>query len=160
MGVITNLDVEGSPLLRFKTYDRMRWLGDTCACGRPAGAIEAGTMDRYDDMVKVRGMNVWPQTIDDLLFGAGVEEYVADVSVDETELEQVDIRFALTAERRRSLSDGERAGLLARLGEEIKSRTNVSMRLEEVERSALPTFEFKAVRWNDRRQADLAKKVW
>jgi len=160
MGVITNLDVEGSPLLRFKTYDRMRWLGDTCACGRPAGAIEAGTMDRYDDMVKVRGMNVWPQTIDDLLFAAGVEEYVADVSVDETELEQVDIRFALTAERRRSLSDGERAGLLAQLGEEIKAKTNVSMRLIEVERSALPTFEFKAVRWNDRRQADLAKKVW
>lgn len=155
MGVITNLDVEGSPLLRFKTYDRMRWLGATCPCGRPSAAIEAGTMDRYDDMVKVRGMNVWPQTIDDILFGAGVDEYTAAVSVDDAGLEQVDIRLAFAAGQ-----GAHHEALVAQLCEEIKVKTNVTMRLEEVERAALPTFEFKAVRWTDRRQADLARKVW
>lgn len=159
MGVITNLGVEGSPLLRFKTYDRMRWLGATCPCGRPAAAIEAGTMDRYDDMMKVRGMNIWPQTIDDLLFAAGVEEYVAEVWVDEAELEQVDIRLAFTADRR-GAPEPERGAEVARLVDEIKTRTNVTMRLREVDRSELPAFEFKAVRWNDRRQKDLARKVW
>jgi phenylacetate-CoA ligase len=160
VGVITNLDVEGSPLLRFRTDDRMVWLGATCPCGRPHGAIEAGTMDRYDDMIKVRGMNVWPQTIDGLLFGAGVEEYVAEVSVDDADLEQVDIRLAFTAERRAALDTAERAATVARLVEEIKAKTNVTMRLREVDRSELPAFEFKAVRWSDRRQADLARKVW
>lgn len=158
MGVITNLGVEGSPLLRFRTDDKIRYLGvGHCPCGRATALVEAGTLSRYDDMMKVRGMNVWPQAVDDVMFGHEViDEYVGRVYVDEGDLEQIEIRYALTS----GANADERARLKDRLVRELKERINVTCRLEEVPRSELPVFDFKAVRWTDTRQADLQKKVW
>jgi phenylacetate-CoA ligase len=156
MAVLTTLDLEASPVLRFLTYDKVRYLGEGCPCGRPWAMIEAGTMARYDDMVKVRGMNIWPQLVDDVVFGHDeIDEYTADITVDDNSLEQIDLRYAL----RPSVSLAGDA-LTAVLTAELKAKTNVTFRVAEVPRSQLPVFEFKAVRWNDRRQADLQKKVW
>lgn len=44
--VITSLYREGFPVIRFRTGDRVRWLGVTCPCGRPFVSIEAGTIAR------------------------------------------------------------------------------------------------------------------
>ncbi|MEW6470725.1 MAG: hypothetical protein AB1679_00460 [Actinomycetota bacterium] len=159
MGIITNLGVEGSPLLRFRSDDKMRYLGTgTCPCGRATGLIEAGTLSRYDDMMKVRGMNIWPQAIDDVLFGnPAVDEYLGRVYVDEGDLEQIEIRYAL---KPGVVADEERDAFSARLVRLLKDRINVTCQLQEVARAELPVFEFKAVRWTDSRQADLQKKVW
>lgn len=160
MAVVTNLDAEGSPLVRFRMNDKVRYLGTDCACGRQWSMIEAGTISRYDEMLKIRGMNIWPQTVDDVILGSGeVEEYVAEVFVDEGNLEQVQVKFALTEAAKTSLGPTS-DGLHARLVTELKQRTNVTFHLTEVERHEIPVFEFKAVRWHDRRQADLVKKVW
>jgi phenylacetate-CoA ligase len=160
MGVITNLSIEGSPLLRFRTDDKMRYLGEeTCRCGRTTRLIEAGTLSRYDDMMKIRGMNIWPQAVDDVMFAEpAVDEYVGRVYVDEGDLEQVEIRYATKPGL--PLSPEERTGLRERLVHMLKIRLNVTCRLVDVPRSDLPVFEFKAVRWTDTRQTDLQKKVW
>lgn len=160
MGFITNLGVEGSPLLRFRTDDKMRYLGESaCPCGRATALIEAGTLSRYDDMMKVRGMNVWPQAIDDVVFAEpAVDEYLGRVYVDAGDLEQIEIRYATKPGL--SLSDAERTSLRTRMVDDLKARINVTCRLEEVPRSELPVFEFKAVRWTDTRQTDLQKRVW
>jgi phenylacetate-CoA ligase len=160
LGVITNLGVEGSPLLRFRTDDKMRYLGEgTCPCGRATATIEAGTLSRYDDMMKVRGMNIWPQAIDDVVFAeSAVDEYLGRVYVDEGDLEQIEIRYATKPGV--ALSDEERAALRTRLTDGLKARVNVTCRLVDVPRSDLPVFEFKAVRWTDTRLTDLQKKVW
>jgi phenylacetate-CoA ligase len=160
MGVVTNLAIEGSPLLRFRTDDKMRYLGeDACDCGRATALIEAGTLSRYDDMMKVRGMNIWPQAVDDVLFGEpAVDEYLGRVYVDAGDLEQIEIRYATKPGI--TLSAEERAALGARLGERLKARINVTCRFLDVPRPELPVFEFKAVRWSDTRQTDLQKKVW
>jgi phenylacetate-CoA ligase len=160
MGVITNLGVEGSPLLRFRTDDKMRYLGeDACPCGRPMAVIEAGTLSRYDDMMKVRGMNIWPQAVDDVMFGhPAIDEYGGRVYVDEGDLEQIEIRYALKGTT--DTNEPERRELPAKLVGMLKDRINVTCRVREVPRSELPVFEFKAVRWTDTRQADLQRKVW
>ena len=160
MGVITNLSIEGSPLLRFRTDDKMRYLGEAeCPCGRQTRLIEAGTLSRYDDMMKVRGMNVWPQAIDDVMFAEGVvDEYVGRVYCDEGDLEQIEIRYATKPAL--ALSVEERLALGERLVQTLKARINVTCRLSDVPREELPVFEFKAVRWTDTRQTDLQKKVW
>lgn len=121
--------------------------------------IEAGTLSRYDDMMKVRGMNIWPQAVDDVLFANPVvDEYLGRVYVDEGELEQIEILYALKPGA--TIGDGERASLRRNLVTVLKDRINVTCLVEEVPRSDLPVFEFKAIRWTDTRQTDLQKKVW
>ncbi|HZQ27320.1 MAG TPA: AMP-binding protein [Acidimicrobiales bacterium] len=161
MAVITTFEIEGSPLVRFRTNDRARYLGHECSCGRPWAMIEAGSIGRYDDMVKVRGMNIWPQVVDDVVFAGGlVDEYVATISVDDGGLEQIDLTYALLDSTAAQMSEDARRDLAAGLVKQLKAKTNVTFKVREVARTDLPVFEFKAVRWHDRRTSDLAKKVW
>ena len=82
--VITTLDKVASPVVRFRTADKVRFFThDYCDCGRPFNLIECGTIARFDDMVKVKGLNIWPQTLDELLFSyPEIEEYNAKVIVE------------------------------------------------------------------------------
>jgi phenylacetate-CoA ligase len=161
MAVITNLDVEGSPLLRFRTNDKVRYLGHDCPCGRPWSMIEAGTISRYDDMLKIRGMNIWPSVVDDTVLGRDeVDEYLAEVYVDDANNEQVNLTFALSETAAAAMAPEARERLRAELVDELKRKTNVTFQLREVPRAELPVFEFKAIRWRDARQQDLVKKVW
>ena len=64
---VTTLDKEATPAIRYRTGDRVRRLEGPCPCGRQTGLIEAGTIGRYDDMLKVKGVNLWPDQVDDLL---------------------------------------------------------------------------------------------
>ncbi|WGY01655.1 hypothetical protein QI633_24355 [Nocardioides sp. QY071] len=59
--VMTALDREASPLLRFRTRDHLEVLATTCACGRVGPKVRC--VGRTDDMLIVRGVNVWPSAI-------------------------------------------------------------------------------------------------
>jgi phenylacetate-CoA ligase len=151
--VLTNLAIEGSPVLRFATRDRARWFPhEACGCGRPWAALEAGTIGRYDDMMKIRGNNVWPLMVDTAVFAhPEIAEYVGRVFVDQGGRTEVELRLALKPEA--ATRPGEwRAGLLARIREAVKRNTNVQMQLVEVARDELPVFTYKARRWTDERQ--------
>ncbi|HXP59759.1 MAG TPA: AMP-binding protein, partial [Dongiaceae bacterium] len=59
--VLTTLDRVGSPLLRYRTGDLVRpGAASVCACGRHELSLEGGILGRSDDMVVVRGVNVYP----------------------------------------------------------------------------------------------------
>jgi phenylacetate-CoA ligase len=156
--VLTNLSVLGSPVIRFATGDKARLLPpESCGCGRSWTCIEAGTISRYDDMMKIRGNNVWPATVDSVVFShPEVAEYVGRVYVDEQGRTEVEIRYAT----RSGATEGEAVeALTATMASRIKSRTNVTMRLRPVPRSELPTFEYKARRWTDERRQGYARQV-
>lgn len=73
--VITTLVKEGMPLLRYRTHDITRLRVDTCGCGSPYPRIER-VLGRTDDMVKIKGVNIYPGQIDHVLRlspGAGSE---------------------------------------------------------------------------------------
>ena len=67
--VITNLTKQGSPLIRYRTRDLTTLITEPCRCGRTHARISrfAG---RSDDMLIIRGVNVFPQQIEELLMKA------------------------------------------------------------------------------------------
>ncbi|MDR1262443.1 MAG: phenylacetate--CoA ligase [Oscillospiraceae bacterium] len=68
--VITTLRKQGAPLIRYRTHDLTRMLGGgECACGCEYPRIDT-ILGRTDDMVKIKGVNVFPGQIDDMLKGA------------------------------------------------------------------------------------------
>jgi phenylacetate-CoA ligase len=153
--VLTNLDVEGSPVFRFRMGDRVRRFGPRAnALGWPFEAIETGGIGRYDDMLKIRGNNVWPSAVDDAVRAfPEVAEYVGVVDVDERARTDVVLRVALAS----PLAPERREALFAEIVQRVKARTNVLMRIEEVARAELPQFAYKTRRWTDRRKEGYAK---
>ena len=66
--VLTSLGRVGSPLLRYRTGDIVRRAKTApCVCGSSELALEGGIHARSDDMVIVRGVNVYPTTVEDVL---------------------------------------------------------------------------------------------
>ena len=64
--VITTLVKEGAPLIRFRTHDLSRIIPGPCSCGSPYPRIDA-LQGRSDDMVKIKGVNVFPRQIEEVL---------------------------------------------------------------------------------------------
>ena len=65
--VLSNLGREGSPLVRYRTGDRVRIERGTCACGRTFRRLAGGILGRVDDMLVVRGVNVFPSAIEGIV---------------------------------------------------------------------------------------------
>lgn len=88
--VITTLQKEGAPLIRYRTRDITRKLPGMCQCGSPYPRIDR-IVGRTDDMVKVKGVNIFPAQIDTFLKdikGVGSEYQVI--------IEKIDFRDKLT----------------------------------------------------------------
>ena len=64
--VITTLVKEGAPLIRFRTHDLSRIIPGECPCGSKFPRIDAIT-GRSDDMMKIKGVNVFPKQIEEIL---------------------------------------------------------------------------------------------
>lgn len=65
--VLTNLGRYGSPVIRYRTGDRVRAVRGRCACGRTLVKLEGGILGRVDDMVIVRGVNVFPSALEGVI---------------------------------------------------------------------------------------------
>ena len=63
---ITTLRKQGAPLIRYRTHDLSRAISGDCACGSPYPRIDT-ILGRTDDMVKVKGVNIFPSQIEELL---------------------------------------------------------------------------------------------
>ncbi len=64
--VITTLRKEGAPLIRYRTHDLTRIIPGKCPCGRDLPRIDV-ILGRTDDMVKIKGVNIFPGQIEDIL---------------------------------------------------------------------------------------------
>jgi len=65
--VATNLGRWGSPLIRYRTGDRVEVTRATCACGSPFAKMVGGIRGRVDDMFTVRGVNLYPSQVEELV---------------------------------------------------------------------------------------------
>jgi phenylacetate-coenzyme A ligase PaaK-like adenylate-forming protein len=65
--VYTHLGRTSQPMIRLISGDRARWTDDPCPCGRTYPRLPAGIYGRFDDMLVVRGENVYPSGIEDAL---------------------------------------------------------------------------------------------
>ncbi|MDR0616644.1 MAG: phenylacetate--CoA ligase [Synergistaceae bacterium] len=64
--VITTLEKEGAPLIRYRTHDMTHEIIGDCPCGRPYPRIDT-LIGRSDDMVKVKGAMIYPSRVDEML---------------------------------------------------------------------------------------------
>jgi len=153
--VVTNLSIEGSPVIRFRTGDAARFVahGDT-GSGWGWNAIECGTIGRFDDMMKIRGNNVWPSAIDAAVFAhMDVADYAGRVFTTGDGKTEIEVRLALSDNAAMTFSPEQRQALFQSVRGAIKERNNIWVTLIEVERAELPEFAYKARRWKDERQS-------
>lgn len=82
--VITTLVKEGAPLLRFRTRDLSRIIPEKCSCGSCFPRLDT-IQGRSDDMFKVRGVNMFPRQVEEVLQSAGglLSEYQIVITRDE-----------------------------------------------------------------------------
>ena len=65
--IATNLGRWGSPLIRYRTGDRVELSAEPCACGSPYPKLAGGILGRVDDMFTVRGVNLYPSQIEEIV---------------------------------------------------------------------------------------------
>lgn len=139
--VITNLGRVGYPVIRYRTGDLVKPNYDPCDCGRTFVRFEGGVLGRADDMVIVRGVNVFPSAIENLIREFDeVDEYKVTVH---KHLGMGEISIEL------ELADGidpkqtERA-----VGSSIQNSLGLRSNIIIVERGTLPRYELKANRFS------------
>ncbi len=137
--LLTTLSRLGSPLIRYRTGDLVRAATAPCACGRPLLRLEGGILGRVDDMIHLRGNNVYPSAVEAILRRFdGVIEY--RITVDES--------APLTAlrvevEPAQGVDGNHLAGAIGQaLRDELLFRADVTA----VPGGSLPRFEMKARR--------------
>jgi phenylacetate-CoA ligase len=154
--VVTTFNRIATPLVRFRHGDRVRLLPPGyCPCGRTGPCLEAGTIARYDDMIKIKGVNVWPDATDAVLFSyPEVDEYNARVYVDQhAGREEVDLKVAFKT----GTEAARRKEILQQLPGQLRERTGVAIDVREVTPDQIERLEYKAMRWTDERVAGLQK---
>lgn len=143
--ILTTLGRTGSPLLRYRTGDLVQL---STLNSHPATspidssdlALEGGILGRVDDMVVVRGVNVYPSAIEEIIRRVGgVAEYQVHVSQ-----RQALTELTVTVEPAAQVAGPELAGkLTAAFGSSLALRVPVALAAP----GALPRFESKAKRW-------------
>ncbi|MBX3745633.1 MAG: AMP-binding protein [Verrucomicrobiae bacterium] len=144
--VLTTLGRVGSPLIRYRTGDlvRARPIASPCPCGSVDLALDGGILGRADDMVVIRGVNVFPSAVEEVIRDVGgIAEYRAEVHAEgalrelRIEIEPVPASSSATAP----------ADLARRLEHAFQSRLALRVPVRILEPGTLPRFEMKARRW-------------
>jgi phenylacetate-CoA ligase len=148
--VLTNLTRAGMPLIRYRTRDLATVDDGPCPCGRSHRRLSR-IQGRSDDMIIVKGVNIFPLQIDKVLMGLPEvhTNYLVELTrqdFNDRMLVKVEVRESFFKEDLKYL-----AGLRKRITEALKSELLVTPAVELVEPNTLPATEGKAVRVIDRR---------
>ncbi|SDY00265.1 phenylacetate--CoA ligase family protein [Eubacterium barkeri] len=148
--VITTITKEGIPLLRYRTRDITHIIAEPCACGRTHRRI-ARITGRSDDMLIIRGVNVFPSQIESAMLDIGeIEPHYQLIVRREGTLDTLEIKVELSDSL--SLNTiSELEGIERRLKERIHSIIGISAKIMLVEPKSLPRSEGKAQRVVDLR---------
>ncbi|HEU4350415.1 MAG TPA: phenylacetate--CoA ligase [Burkholderiales bacterium] len=138
--VITTLTKQALPMIRYRTRDITRLTRARCACGRTHARLERIT-GRNDDMLIIRGVNVYPSQIEAVLIG----------------LPGIAPHYQLVVERHGSLDvltievEADDPGAAERVGHHIKSMVGVTAAVKVMKPGEVPRSQGKAVRVRDLR---------
>jgi phenylacetate-CoA ligase len=140
--VLTTLGRAGSPLLRYRTGDLVQSAAnERCECGSYNRALEGGILGRTDDMVVVRGVNIYPSAVEEILRRCeGVAEYRVEIRTERTLPE-------LTIQVEPLPGYSAVASLKQRLEAALNDAFSMRVSVNTVPPGDLPRFEMKAKRW-------------
>ena len=142
--VITTLVKEGAPLIRYRTHDLSRIIPGECACGSKFPRLDI-IMGRTDDMMKIKGVNVFPSQIEEIL--CTFEEISSEYQIRISHLDGKDTMRIYVE----STGDVDFADLSRRIAEQVKSRIGFTPIVKVVEVGVLPRSMKKTARVIDER---------
>lgn len=142
--VITTLKKQGAPLIRYRTHDLTRFIPGDCPCGSPYPRIDT-IQGRTDDMIKVKGVNIFPSQIEELLKGVKGASSEYQVMIDH--LNGKDI-LTLFVEKE---AEADKAQLINEIGFLFKTKIGITAAIKPVELGDLPRSEKKSTRIFDNR---------
>jgi phenylacetate-CoA ligase len=150
--VLTAPTKEALPMLRYRTRDRTRLTREPCGCGRTSARISK-ILGRTDDMLILRGVNVFPSQIEHTLLGiVGLTPNYQLVLTTRAD-RQDDLRIRIEPADHVAAETARRAALEAQAREALRSSLGLSVLIELVPPGSIPRSEGKAVRLLDQRTA-------
>jgi phenylacetate-CoA ligase len=139
--VVTNLGRIGSPVIRYRTGDLVQPSYQPCPCGRPFLLLQGGVLGRADDMLIVRGVNVFPSAIENVMREfREIEEFRVEIFEKEAMKE---IKLILEP----CANQSSVSGLAERVSQRVRERIGLRPHVELVVPGTLPRFELKAKRF-------------
>lgn len=141
--VLTNLGRIGSPLIRYRTGDLVETDPNPCPCGRHLLRLRGGILGRADDMITMRGNNVFPSSVEAVLreFDT-IAEFRIEVSTVRS-MQHMVIQIEPVA----GLDDVGRQVLAADSAALVRDRLNFNPEIQLVAENSLPRFELKGRRF-------------
>ena len=139
--IITNLGRIGYPVIRYRSGDLVVLNQQKCTCGRSYSRFEGGVLGRADDMVVVRGINVFPSAVENLVRQCeSVEEFRITVTT-EREMGNLAIELELS---KNANPESARKTVDQAIQNELSLRPEITL----VPSGSLPRFEMKAKRFH------------
>lgn len=142
--VITTLRKQGAPLIRYRTHDLTRIITGDCPCGDAHPRIDT-IMGRTDDMVKVKGVNIFPSQIEEMLSGVNGASSEYQFTIDHLQGKDV-CTLSVEVEKGTDNADMEAAIRTA-----FKSKIGIMVNVKPVGMGELPRSEKKSKRVFDNR---------
>ena len=143
--VITTLRKQGAPLIRYRTHDLSRILTGSCPCGCPYPRIDT-ILGRTDDMVKVKGVNIFPAQIEEML-----REVEGTSSEYQVMIDHLNGRDIMTIFFESNLTDDARRHLENAVRDHCKAKIGIQIVPKAVSIGELPRSEKKSTRIYDNR---------
>ncbi len=139
--IITNLGRIGYPVIRYRSGDLVVLNQQKCTCGRSFARFEGGVIGRADDMVVVRGVNIFPSAVENLVRQCeSVEEFRITVTTDR-EMGNLAIELELS---KNTNPESARKTVNQAIQNELSLRPEITL----VPSGSLPRFEMKAKRFH------------
>jgi phenylacetate-CoA ligase len=148
--VVTNLNSEGSPQLRFLVGDFAIFERGKCVCGRTFARAHGGFNGRADDMLNIRGLKLFPSVVEEIVRGFDTLGNEFQIVL---ETEGVMDSFTIVVESRESVADSAARELCLQMEAAVIRQCELRPRIRLVEPGTLPRTEFKARRVIDNRHA-------
>lgn len=142
--VITTLRKEGAPLIRYRTHDLSRIVPEPCTCGSHFPRIDR-ILGRSDDMIKVKGVNIYPGQVEDVLKAIDGVSSEYQVMIDHLEGKDIMTLFFETNE------GYEKSKVENAVAEEFKAKVGLKIVPKSVTIGELPRSEKKSTRIFDNR---------
>ena len=151
--VLTSLTKEALPIIRYRTGDITRLLESECSCGRTTVRISR-LLGRADDMLIVRGINVFPSQIEDVIVNIPeiTEHFQVILDRNKKMLDEITVKVEIT-ENAFTGELRDLAELQKHVENELQSVLNIRTNVELAEKGSIPRSEGKSKKVIDRRNA-------
>ena len=146
--VVTTLCKEAAPLVRYRTRDLTRKITHDCSCGNIL-FMHDRIMGRSDDMIILRGVNIYPGQIDEVL--SAIPEVDSEYQLHLERKDDGKDYMTIKAEARQGVETGNTDGIKDKIKKTVQSKIMVSCNVDICAYGELPRFEGKARRIFDNR---------